>query len=274
MYASAGKGFSGDIDIYRLTSLDGQSWTLNPTQAVLENSTNKDTLDATAVETPSVVYFQGKYHLFYTGYTGKFSDAKKYRILHASSEDGINWTKDPDFLLAPTNPDGLLPNMDFNQWVTAEPGAVVFKDKIYLYFAAIGADEGTQSPLGTIGLITSVDGKNWTKPKQVLAPDQSKYPASTYYGYSTPAAVVHDGKLELYFDIVNLDPWKQIAISRALSSDGETNWILDEAPFITTLSAEWASEEVLSPAVVYHHDKPYIWFAGLANYTVTLGLLK
>ncbi len=273
MYASAGKGFSGDIDIYRLISQDGITWELNPSTAILENSTDDTAIDTKAVETPSVVVFNGTYHMFYTGYAGHFSDSKKYRVLHATSADGITWTKDPNFIIAPTKPDGLLPTMEFNQWVTAEPGAVVFKDQLYLYFAAIGANETTQSPLSTIGLITSKDGTTWSNPRQVLVPDQSIYPADTYYGYSTPAAAVKDGELELYFDIVNLDPWKQIAVSKAVSSNGITDWKLDATPLISTTNVSWASNEVLAPSTIYKNGKRYLWFSGLEGNTVTIGLL-
>lgn len=274
MYASAGKGFSGDIDIYRLTSPDGIKWNLDPKDPVLTNGVEKEALDSHAVETPSVVYFKGMYHMFYTGYQGSFSESKKYKVLHATSVDGITWTKDTQFLLEPSNPTKLLPTLEYDQWVTAEPGAVVYKDSIYLYFAAIGGNQKANAVMSTIGLMTSSDGVSWSKPEQVLVPDQNVYPAETYYGYSTPAAAVHDGKVELYFDIVNRDPWEQIAITKAVSSDGMRDWALDSKQLVMTKSADFTTKQVVSPAVLYKEGVRYMWFAGLAGTKMTIGLLK
>lgn len=52
-----------------------------------------DEPDASGVWTGSVVYGEGKYHAFYTGYclTARFQQT----ICHAVSEDGIAWEKDP-----------------------------------------------------------------------------------------------------------------------------------------------------------------------------------
>mgnify|MGYP002508013439 CR=1 FL=1 len=49
--------------------------------------------DASGVWTGSVIYGEGKYHAFYTGY----SLACEYQqtICHATSDDGITWEKDP-----------------------------------------------------------------------------------------------------------------------------------------------------------------------------------
>ena len=272
MYASAGKGFSGDIDIYRLESKDGVTWELNPKNAVLENSTNADAVDKKGVETPSVVLFNGTYHMFYTAYPKDLMDWHGYRIMHATSLDGITWTKDPNPIAPPTDPLNTTPNMDFNQWIVAEPGAVIFKDKIYLYFAASGANVVTQSDLFTIGLTTSSDGKTWSKPRQVLVPDQSMYPRKKYQGYSTPAATVHNGKVELFFDVAEANPFHQVAFHRAVSSDGETDWKVDPTPIITTKTYTWAADQVISPSPLYVEDKLYMWFAGHTNYKLGIGL--
>ena len=51
-----------------------------------------DEPDASGVWTGSVIYGEGKYHAFYTGYclTAEYQQT----ICHATSEDGITWTKD------------------------------------------------------------------------------------------------------------------------------------------------------------------------------------
>lgn len=51
-----------------------------------------DEPDASGVWTGSVIYGEGQYHAFYTGYclTAEFQQT----ICHATSDDGITWTKD------------------------------------------------------------------------------------------------------------------------------------------------------------------------------------
>jgi len=102
MYASANTNFSQDIKIYRLTSSDGENWTLNPTSAVFSKATGPSDWDRKSVETPSVVLFNGKYHLFYTAYPVSLGVVTDYKIGHAISLDGISWTRDANYLLAPT----------------------------------------------------------------------------------------------------------------------------------------------------------------------------
>jgi predicted GH43/DUF377 family glycosyl hydrolase len=275
MYASAGKDISGDdIDIYRLESTDGVAWKLNPEQPVLQNSTSAEAVDRKSVETPSVVFFNGMYHMFYTGYATSFSNWKEYRIMHATSEDGVTWTKEATPVLTPTDPNNTTPNLDFNQWIEAEPGAVVFKNKIYLYFAASGANMETQSDLFTIGLTTSSDGKTWSKPKMVLMPDQTIYPRKTYQGYSTPGAAVHNGKVELFFGVAAANPFHQIAIARAVSSDGETNWVLDKNPLLTRDDFTWTSAQIVSPSPLYVDGKLYMWFSGNTKSALGIGLYR
>lgn len=49
--------------------------------------------DADGIWTGAVIYGEGKYHIFYTGYNYHITDQQT--ICHASSEDGIHYTKDP-----------------------------------------------------------------------------------------------------------------------------------------------------------------------------------
>ena len=80
------------ISVYRLTSANGINWTLNPTTPVFDR-TGAAAWNADGVETPSVVFFQNEYHMFYTSYPSDFSAASTYRICHAKSADGISWTR-------------------------------------------------------------------------------------------------------------------------------------------------------------------------------------
>lgn len=254
-----------------MISNDGITWTLNPTSPVLQANSTNGTWDHRAVETPSVIYFNGQYHLFYTGYPTTHTDANSYKIGHATSTDGINWTKDPSYLVAPNDPTNNTPNLTFNQWITAEPAAVVFNNKIYLYFTAVGANIGVGTTLQVIGLTTSTDGITWTPPQSVLEPAQSIYPRATWIGYSTPHAIVLDNKMHLFFDVVQATPWKQLRLHHAVSDDGITGWTQDTSAIFANTNFTWTSNEIRSPALLLEGNNLMLWFAGDNGTTLGIG---
>jgi predicted GH43/DUF377 family glycosyl hydrolase len=267
MYASAAVNFDENVKIYRLISDDGISWELNPSHAVLEKSASG--WDSYSTETPAVVYYEGQYHLFYTGYSGHLSETQYFKIGRATSPDGIHWTKDTSFLLESSDPTGPV-NLDFHQHVVAEPAPVVFNGKIYLYFTAMGASATVGTTWQTIGL-TVFDGTSWSAPEKVLEPDLTLYPRSGYTGYSTPNAAVRDGKIHLYFDVV-ADPWKQVKLHHAVSADGITGWISDSAPLMNREDFSWTADEIRSPSALLHNGKLYLYFAGHTVLDLAIGL--
>ncbi len=267
MYASASAGFDGNVKIFRLVSDNGINWNLSPQGAVLERSSGG--WDSSSVETPAVVFYDGKYHMFYTGYSGLYHETQYFKIGHAVSTDGILWTKDSSFLLEPTDPLGA-PSLEFNQFIVAEPGPVVFNNKLYLYFTALGANSGVGTTLEVIGL-TVFDGSSWSVPLSVLEPDQSLYPRDSYVGYSTPNAVVIDGNVHLYVDVV-ADPWKQVGIHHAVSPDGISDWTQDSDFLLTRDDFSWTEEELRSPSALLYNGELYLYFAGHKGYDLGIGL--
>lgn len=273
MYASSGDFLSGDVAIYRFTTSDlSSAWQLSPTTPVFIKSAGATDWDRKSVETPSVVYFQNKYYLFYTGYSS-FTDVTTYKIGYATSTDGITWTRVPNVYLEPTDPTGP-PNLQFNQYTVAEPGAVVFNNKIYLYFTAVGANANVQTTLQTIGLVTSSDGINWSTPQQVLLPDQVLYPRADHWiGYSTPHGAVINGKMHLFFDVANdsSGTWTQVRLHHAVSDDGASNWTQDASATLDTSRFSWASREVRAPAVFFEGNSLHYWFAGDQGTVLSIG---
>src|SRR5258706_13032056 len=129
MYASSTLGLSqppSPVQLFRFTSSDAVNWTLNPTTPVL--TVAAATWDQGGNETPAVVSFGGKYHMFWTGYPDAWPalDPMHFRIGHAISTDGIAWTKDASYLLGPSG----VTN-DFAQYIVDEPGPVVFNNTLY-----------------------------------------------------------------------------------------------------------------------------------------------
>ena len=273
MYSSSDNNFDLNIAIYRLVSNDGLNWTLNPPSPVFEADPNPAAWDHSAVETPSVVYFNGQYHLFYTGYPLTYADAYSYKIGHATSADGISWVRDASYIVAPNDPNNPNSNGTFNQWISAEPAAVVFQNKIYLYFTAVGTDAGLGS-LEVIGLTTSSDGINWSVPQSVLEPDQALYPRATWIGYSTPMAAVLNGQMHLFFDVAQDTPWKQLRIHHASSADGITGWTHDSSAIFSQSDFTWTSNEIRSPSALLDGTSLFLWFAGDNGATLGIGASK
>ena len=119
----------------------------------------------------------------------------------------------------------------------------------------------------TIGLVksTNSDATSWTDPQRVLTPRLDLYPRNSgdeYIGYSTPNAIVLDGEMHLYFDVATNDPWKQVKIHHAYSSDGETGWIQDDTPLLEREDYFWTADEIRSPAALEYDNDLYLYFAG------------
>jgi len=266
MYASSNLGFpptpASPVQIYRFTSNDATSWMLDPAMPVLTVAAGQ--WDEGGNETPAVVFFGGKYHLFWTGYPDAWpyppSAAFNFRIGHATSTDGIAWTKDASPLLGP----GM--SGDFDEFIVGEPGPVVFNNTLYLYFTAVGVDVGLAAGLQTIGVMTSADGVAWSAPALAFKPDQGVYPrASNWVGYSTPNAVVIDGKVHVFVDVANdhgNNTWTQEALHHAYSADGVTGWTQDTVPIRRLTDFNWTQREIRSPAAFLDGTTLRLYFAG------------
>lgn len=114
-------------------SADGINWTKNPTP-VLEASSVWEGSD---VGNPAVLFDEntGIYEMWYHGDHG---------IGHATSSDGINWTKDP------ANPVLIPSNNTFDTKRVLNPFVLKKDGILYMYYTGIGNDDKWQ-----IGLATS-----------------------------------------------------------------------------------------------------------------------
>ena len=264
MYASSNMGLTAlpsPVQIYRFTSSDAASWTLDPATPVLTVSAGQ--WDEGGNETPAVVFFNGQYHMFWTGYPDAWPslNAMNFKIGHATSSDGVVWTKDAANPVL--EPSGVLGN--FDQYIVGEPGPVVFNSTLYLYFTAVGVDAGLSSSLQTIGVVTSTDGTTWNTPALAFKPDQTVYPRTDHWvGYSTPNAVVIGGMMHVFVDVANdgSGQWTQKALHHAYSADGLTVWVQDAAPLRQLTDFAWTAREIRSPAAFLDGTTLRLYFAG------------
>ena len=255
---STDEPFQPPVLPFRAISDDGMQWRLAPSAPLL----SAEGTPFVSLETPSVVFFRGRYHMYLTGVYPS-GQTPPMAICHAVSRDGATWALDDEPLFSAT---GNV--QDWNGYLVAEPGAVVFDDKILLYFSAIGARAGGTPPQDqTIGLATSVNGKHFTPPRKVLA-QCAAYPAERgYVGYSAPAAFVLRERVHLVMSVALFQKgarpeWQQVALHHAVSDNGETDFIQDAAPLFSRENFAWTSGEILAPAALLDENTLKLWFAG------------
>lgn len=268
MYASATDAFQFPVRSYRLTSTDGVAWSVPSTQPVLADAA-PGSWDAGGIETPAVVHFAGRYHLFYTGYAHVIGtpehSVQEFRLGHAVSDDGVTFTRVSDLpLLGPSGTTDDDPSNDWYAFVVGEPAPLVVDGRLQLGFTALGAAPSLGS-LQVLGAIASDDGVTWSPPVQVLAPDQTIYPRGDgWVGYSTPSAIAIEGTLHLFFDVARQPEggdWRQLRLHHASSPDGAI-WTQDRDAIRAAGDLAWTADEIRSPAALLDGTTLRLYFAG------------
>ncbi|MGE5437316.1 MAG: hypothetical protein ACM3O3_08825, partial [Syntrophothermus sp.] len=139
--------------IYYATSLDGITWEKNQ-QPVLTPGTYGN-WDSYSVGHPKVIKIGSIYYMYYRGESDTYCN---WDIGLATSSDGIQWTKNPNKIIAGTT------GMQYQ----LKPNDIIFLNgKYYLFFS--GSSNFRLHQEGEIFLATSTDGINFTKhPTPVL----------------------------------------------------------------------------------------------------------
>lgn len=272
MWLSGGTGTGvNNVRLYTATSADGLSWTIDPTP-VLEPGP-AGAFDDEKTETPMVLRVGDSYHLYYTGFrTG--DGPGQYRLGHATSMDGLSWTKDA------ANPVVEF-HMNPAQWgfyQAAEPGVAydAGSGRFHLYYVTARMRAGYEGDLALqqgIALALSSDGSAFTpydadqdgELDPVLV-QSAAYPVELgYVGYSTPFPLLSaDGRWHLFYDVVRYpEPgsWRQVALAHAESADGLV-YAETETDIFVFAAGDWKSYEVRAPCVLQDGEVLHLWFAG------------
>ena len=255
------------VEVYKLTSDDGLNWTVaNGGLSVLKPGAKGQSADWYGVETPAVVKAGGTYHMYYTIYKdGNYPIAS---TAHATSPDGINWTKKGEL----TSITSMVGNPGGNPWgwlARAEPAITYVNGTFYLYLTdvkcRIEGCKGSPKAYRGISLFTSKDGHSFTQTgSQPVLLQTASYPASqNWEGYSTPW-VYHNGQtFELYVDVWKSigDQSNQTTFAHYRSNDG-INFTEIDTNFINEKSQSWAGQSVRAPSVIEDGGKVKMWYAG------------
>lgn len=194
------------------TSTDGINWTKDPNNPVLQ--AGPETYDQEGAAHGAILHEGSTYKLWYhaMGDQGPI-------IAYATSPDGTNWTKQGPVLL----PDGS--NWDDQ----AVWGASVLNINGTYWMWYGGA--GSQYP-PSIGVVTSTDGINWTRPLTTPA-------VFTGSPIGDPVVITETGTLKMWFN-----DFDQGNIQYAESTDG-LNWTVQPNPVLTQgTTGQWSGPVV------------------------------
>jgi hypothetical protein len=228
---------------------------------------NPGAWDDQRIETPSVTKTpDGVYHLYYSGCKSP-CDTGLYSIGHATSPDGVVWTKDINNPVIVTQPDPT----QWGFYTAAEPAAIYnpSTDEIFVYY--VSATGVSVDGSGTFGILlaTSSNGSDFTyyvggDSKRIAVRTLSaSHPDDVYRGYSTPGVVIDKwGVFHLVYDLVkNPAGFEQVGLAYSQSTDG-LHFIEVISQIVYIVGAGWRSAEIRAPSPLLVGDQLVIWFAG------------
>ena len=85
------------------------------------------------ISSASVVKIGDIYHMWFStrhAYEFRTNKDRAYRIMHATSKDGYNWTRDNEF--------GIVPELEFEKTMCAYPNVIIYKDKLHMFYNGDG----------------------------------------------------------------------------------------------------------------------------------------
>ena len=215
--------FTGSIGL--ATSKDGIHWEKQNGGAPVFKHGEPGTFDSTKVDHPTVVRYDGKFHMWYTA-----GDANsRYTIGYATSKDGRAWTRRNRGrpVLGPGR------KGQFDDQVVLHPAVIRdTRGVLHLWYNGVGPQNSFR-----VGHATSHDGVHWTRSnngKPVLTPSRVG-PFDEGYVYNV--FVMQQGaKFHMWYSAWSKgEPTtgpNHNGITHAVSDDG-IRWIKDPVPTIT-----------------------------------------
>lgn len=258
MYAttSLNEPFQPPILPFRFVSRDLKSWKLDPSGPLLQ-----PVAPYASIETPSVVWFRGHWHMLFTGVLST-PDPSPMAIGHAISDDGVHWRVDRPVLIHAAQEES------WRSYLVGEPGAVVVGDHLRVYFSAVGARTGDGPPQDqSIGVVESADGVTFSAPRRAFTQTAQFSGAKGYAGYSAPAGIMIGGDLHLFYTVAHFQSggnpeWRQVAIAEAVSAGGTAPFREMPGAVVSIGDAGWAGGEVIGPSPLLVDGKLMLWFGG------------
>lgn len=246
--------------IARVTSCDGIHWSepvicLEPreTQEGWENAVNR----------PYVLYWDGKYHMWYTGQLIRDEGRGEgcSHIFYAVSEDGTQFHR------VSTNP-VLSPQAPWEKNSVMNPTVLWDENDQLLKMWYSG---GEQYEPDSFGYATSPDGLHWTKWEEnpIFNANPNLHWEQAKVGGCQ--MIYENGWYRMfYIGYENVD-YAQIGMAR--SRDGITNWERSACnPIIAPSEDGWDAEACYKPFAVKREDGWWLWYNGRRGKHEQIGL--
>jgi len=254
-------GYDGTyIRIGHATSPDGISWTKDIINNPVLNVGTPGSWDDVWVYFPNVVFDGVVYHMWYTGNDGLDNE----RIGHATSPDGINWTKDPMNPVITPGPSG-----SWNDESVA--GGFVFLEGSTFHIWYHGVDGNYIR----VGHATSIDGgTTWLNDPNnpILNVGSSN---SWDYPRVQNGSIIYNSITSTYYMFYSGGDFFTWKIGYATSSNLNGPWTKNASPILSTTQLAWDSYYVAFPYVIYDviNNNYKMWYSGgTAPFVSSLGL--
>jgi len=196
----------------------------------LFSGTNTDTWDKHIRERGFILFEDGIYKMWYTGYSGGDNDPKS--LGYATSEDGISWTR-------------YAQNPIFSQKWTEDMFVMKHEGKYFMF--AEGKNDIAH-------MLTSIDGIKWQEQGDmvILTVKGDTIPGP----YGTPSVLIENGKWYLFYERNDEGIWL------AVSTDQKT-WInVQDEPVLKKGPEAYDSGAVASNQVIKFKGKYYMYYHG------------
>ena len=198
-------------------------------------ATGADTWDRLIRERGFILFEDGKYKLWYTGYSGKDSDTKY--LGYATSDDGINWKRYPE-------------NPIFSEKWTED--MFVFKNDGKYYMYAEGKDDVAH-------LLISDDGILWQEQGDLVI---MKVNGDTIPGpYGTPNVFIENGRWYLFYERNDEGIWVAESVDLKTWKNIQDNPVLNPGP------EKYDARMIASNQVIKYNGRYYIYYHGVGNST-------
>ena len=239
--------YDGNSGIGYATSPDGLSWTKHATNPVLTPGP-PGAWDAVQPGASSVLLANSTFHMWYSA----TDTIGKNRIGHATSPDGIVWTKDPANPVLDLGPDG--------SWDDSEVmhPTVLFKDNTF-HMWYNGHHEETR-----ILYASSSDGTDWMRFTDRPVLDLGPPGAWDDEGLLGMCVLYVDNAYHMWYTGANV-LWR---IGHAISPDGLTWWkdslhnpVLEPGGFVGGFES-WDYPLVGFPCVMFDGSQYKMWYMG------------
>lgn len=201
----------------------------------------------------SVVYYNNEYHMWYAGYT-VFSNS----FGHATSQDGIDWTKDPNNPVFEFGPQG---SWDCTDILCSDVSLI--NGMLHMWYTGYGGSWSHSA----VGHAVSLDnGVTWIRdphnPVMTIKPEEN-----WNYDWIRAEEVVYiDSIYHMWYSGGSgayLQSGREVCIGHATSLNG-LDWTRDTLnPVLKPgKTGDWDYPEVGFPSVIFDGSKFHMWYSG------------